>query len=195
MKIALMAGHAYESEGAEMCAGYYEGFGEHSLARYYLPAVRENLGALGHEVVLTHRMDAGGVSPSFSAKAANAAGVDIALEFHFNSATPSTQGCEVLYWGPSEQGRRFAELLSARLARVLGVPDRGAKAITSNADRGFSFFQKTKMPAFIVEPCFAGSNEDEARVFGAAIHEGWFQAHCARVIHETISDVYNRKEA
>ena len=55
MKIALMAGHAYESEGAEMCAGYYEGFGEHSLARHYLPGVRENLGAFGHEVVLTHR--------------------------------------------------------------------------------------------------------------------------------------------
>ncbi len=193
MKIALMAGHAVSSEGAEMCAGYYEGFGEHSLARHYLPGVRENLRRLGYEVVLTHREEAGGVSPSFSARAANAAGVDIALEWHFNSATPVAEGCEVLYWGPSEQGRRFAELLSARLACVLGVPNRGAKAIRSESDRGFSFFQKTRMPAFIVEPCFAGSNEKEARVFGAAIHEGWWQVHAARVIHETIADVYGKE--
>lgn len=185
-----MAGHARESEGAVVCAGYYEGFGEHALARHYLPAVRDGLASLGHEVILTHREEAGGVSPSFAAKAANAAGVGLAVEFHFNSATPAAKGCEVLYWGPSKQGQRFAELLSARLARVLGVPDRGAKAITSKADRGFSFFQQTRMPAFIVEPCFAGSNADEARVFGAAIHEGWFQVHAARAIHETISDVY-----
>lgn len=193
MKIALMAGHARESEGAVVCAGYYEDFGEHALARHYLPGVRDNMVALGHEVVLTHREEAGGVSPSFSAKAANAAGVDIALEWHFNSAGPEVEGCEVLYWGPSAKGKRFAELLSERLARVLGVRNRGAKAITSKSDRGFSFFQKTRMPAFIVEPCFAGSNEKEARVFGAAIHEGWWQVHAARVVHETIADVYGKE--
>lgn len=193
MKIALMAGHAVSSEGAAVCAGYYEDFGEHALARHYLPGVRDNMVALGHEVVLTHREEAGGVSPSFSAKAANAAGVDIALEWHFNSAGPEVEGCEVLYWGPSVKGKRFAALLSQRLARVLGVPNRGAKAINSPDDRGFNAFKKSRMPFFIVEPCFAGSNEKEARVFGAAIHEGWWQVHAARAIHETIADVYGKE--
>lgn len=190
MKVALMAGHAARSEGAVVCAGYYEGFGEHALARHYLPTMRDCLAALGHEVVLTHREDAGGVSPSFSAKAANAAGVELALEWHFNSASPATKGCEVLYWGPSAKGKAFAERLSQRLSSILGVPNRGAKAITSMSARGFSFFQKTRMPAFIIEPCFAGSNEDDARVFGTAIREGWFQVHAARAIHETVGDVY-----
>ena len=100
-----MAGHAARSEGAVVCAGYYEGFGEHALARHYLPTMRDCLAALGHEVVLTHREDAGGVSPSYSAKAANAAGVELALEWHFNSASPAVEGCEVL--GTVREGKGF----------------------------------------------------------------------------------------
>lgn len=192
MKVALLAGHARKAEGAVVCAGYYESFGEHALARHYLPALRDALNRLGHAAVLTNREEAGGVSPSYAAKAANATGAEIALEWHFNAGTSTARGCEVLYWGASAKGKEFAEKLSQRLATLLGVPNRGAKAISSEKDRGFSFFHRTKMPAFIVEPCFAGSNAEDARVFGMAIHEGWWQVHAARAVHETILDVYGR---
>lgn len=194
MRVALLPGHAARSEGAVVCAGYFEGFGEYALAAHYLPAVECCLGDLGHEVVLTRREAAGGVSPVFSARAANAAGADVALEWHFNSAGPGARGCEVLFWGASATGRRFAEGLSARIARILGVPDRGAKAVSRSGDRGFRAFRDSRMPFFMVEPCFAGCNAEEARVFGASIVHGVWPVKVARAVHEVIEEVYNGKD-
>ena len=192
MKVALLKGHARRSEGAVCCAGYFKDFGEYALAEYYLPGVADTLVTLGHDAVITCREENGGVSPMYAAGAANDTGAEIALEWHFNSATPAARGCEVLYWGPSRKGQQFAELLSARMAQLLGVPNRGAKAITSQADRGYNFFRYTRMPAFIVEPCFAGSNADDARVLGAMVMDGTWQVKVARALHETISDVYKK---
>lgn len=195
MKIALLPGHARKSEGAAVCAGHYQGFGEFALASHYLPPMRECLACLGHEAVITCRENAGGTTPSYSAKAANATGADIAIEWHFNSAGSDDKGCEVLYWGGSGKGARFAALLSARIARILGVPDRGAKPISDKTDRGYSAFHKSNMPFFMVEPCFAGSNEEEARLMGAAITERWFHRRVAHALHECLVEIYGKEVA
>ena len=194
MKIALLPGHARKSEGATVCAGYYESFGEFALASHYLPQVRECLECLGHDAVITCRENAGGTTPSYSAKAANATGANLALEWHFNSVDdPKTAGCEVLYWGRSEKSQLFAEKLSARMARILGVPNRGAKPVTDKEDRGYSAFHKSRMPFFMLEPCFAGSNDAEARAFGLAITERWFQRRVAHAVNECLNEVYGKE--
>ncbi len=192
MKIALMPGHARESEGAVACAGYFEGLGEHAVAEFYLPTLGACLVDMGYEVVQTEREDAGGTTPLYSAKAANNAGADLALEWHFNSAGSGVGGCEVLYWGGSVQGKEFATLLSARLAKILGVKNRGAKAVCDVADRGYYAFARSRMPFFMVEPCFAGSNADEARAFGEAILHGAWAEKVARAIHEIMEEVYKK---
>lgn len=186
-----MPGHAHKADGAVCCAGYYDGFGEYMLARQYLPALGDALTARGHTVKLTNREQAGGTTPSYSAKAANKVGGDIALEFHFNSASSDTTGCEVLYWHKSAKGKEFAEKLSARLAKLLGVRNRGAKPIGgSEDDRGYHAFRVSRMPFFMIEPCFAGSNPEEARIFGQLIREGAWQRHAAEAINLTIEEVY-----
>lgn len=191
MKIALLPGHARKKDGAVVCAGYYEGFGEFVLASHYLPALRDGLAERGHDVQITNRENAGGTTPSYSAKAANKTRADLALEFHFNSASSDTTGCEVLYWHKSAKGKEFAEKLSARLAKLLGVRNRGAKAIgESSEDRGYHAFRVSRMPFYMIEPCFAGSNPEEARIFGTLIREGAWQRHAAEAIHQTIEEVY-----
>lgn len=192
MKIAMLPGHARKKEGATVCAGYYEGFGEWALARTYLPAMATELRKLNFSVDITERADAGGTSPSYSAKAANATGADIALEWHFNSCE-GAEGCEVLYYAEVDNpiGREFAQVLSNRLALLLDVRDRGAKPIRSEADRGWMAFKKSKMPFFMVEPCFAGSNPGEARAFGTLIKNGTWQERVAKIVAETINEVYN----
>lgn len=190
MKIVLLPGHAKSREGAAVCAGSHVGVGEFALACQYLPQLGACLKEAGYEVVLTNRESAGGTSPVYSAKAANAASADVALEWHFNSAGAEVGGCEVLYWGGSRQGKEFATRLSARVAAILGVRDRGAKPVYGVADRGYYAFACSRMPFFMVEPCFAGSNAEEARLFGEAILNGGWAEKVARAVHESIVDVY-----
>lgn len=189
-KIALLPGHATAKEGSAVCAGKYKGWGEHKLALSYLPALAAELERLGYEVVITSRESAGGTSPSYSAIAANATGADIALEWHFNAATPTASGCEVMYWGKSATGRAFASQLSASLADILQVRNRGALAVPTPDNRGTEAFRRSRMPFFMIEPCFAGSNPDEAKKLCTAIAEGKWPITAAYAIHTAITTTY-----
>ncbi len=53
MRIALLPGHAQMIEGAEMCCGHFKGYGEWTLAAWYLPQVAQRLRELGYDVVQT----------------------------------------------------------------------------------------------------------------------------------------------
>lgn len=191
-KIALLSGHAEKSEGANVCAGYFHGWGEWKLSNYYLPEIAEYLCFNGFEVERTNRVKGGGTNPSHAGKAANATGADIALEWHFNSAGQA-RGCEVLYWGASEQGDQFAAKLSAKIAKILDVPNRGAKAVRTPKDRGYYAFKKSVMPFFIIEPCFAGSNELEADKFCRMIKYRDWMREAARAVVESIVEVYGKE--
>lgn len=190
-KIALLPGHSSRDGGAEVCAGLHKGKSEYLLAgAYYLPALADKLRALGYDTCITTRDVAGGTTPSYSAKAANATGADMALEFHFNAATATATGCEVLHWGGSSTGRAFAATLSASLAGIQGVRDRGPLGIHTAADRGYAAFAKSRMPFFMVEPCFAGSNPQEAEAFCRQIESGEWAEQAAAAIHAAICKIY-----
>lgn len=191
-KIALLPGHSSRDGGAVVCAGAYKVKGEFTLAgAYYLPALADKLRALGYDTVITTRDVAGGSTPSYSARAANATGADLALEFHFNAATPAACGCEVLHWGGSATGRAFAATLSASLAAILGVRDRGALAVPTPDNRGTEAFRLSRMPFFMVEPCFAGSNPQEAELFCRLIESGAWVEQAAAAIHAAICKTYS----
>ena len=117
----------------------------------------------------------------------------MALEFHFNSATPEVSGCEVLYWGPSAKGRWVAARISRAISRILGLKDRGAKPIWGPDDRGYHAFKRSEMPFFMIEPCFAESNEKDARVFCEAIDSGRWQAEMAAALVEILKKAYGKE--
>lgn len=198
-KIALLPGHAAAAEGSTVCAGKFQGWGEFKLASYYLTGLADELIRLGYDVEITTRERAGGVTPSFSAKAANATGADIALEFHFNSCGAAT-GSEVLYWGYNKgTGLAFASKLGSAIAETLGVHHRGALPCYEDdkkhpgercTDNGWAAFNNSRMPFFMVEPCFAGSNPDDAKKFCASIASGVFAMRAAYEIDRAINAIY-----
>ena len=194
--IAIMPGHAAKSEGATVCAGYFQGWGEFKLASFYLPELCKWLEENGFIIKETKRENKRGTTPSYSAKAANATNADIALEWHFNSAGATTDGCTVLYYAEFENptGRAFAEKLGERIAKILGVRHRGALPIKSADDRGWRAFKDSKMPFFMIEPCFAGSNPREAREFCSQIKYGDFAKKAAKAVAETITEVYGKED-
>lgn len=192
--VAMLPGHAAKREGAMCCAGYYQGWGEFKLASHYLPELCEWLEKEGFIVKQTNREKAGGVTPSYSAKAANTTKADIALEWHFNSAGMAT-GCTVLYYEGRENatGKEFAEKLGKRIADILGIRHRGALPVRSKVDRGWYAFKNSAMPFFMIEPCFAGSSPQEARIFGEKIQSKEFMKKAAKAVAETIKEVYGKE--
>lgn len=174
-----------------MCAGKYRGWGEHRFACSFLPRLAAELKALGYVVACTSREEAGGSTPSYSAKAANAAGVDIALEFHFNSGGGDATGAEVMYWGKSATGRQFATILGERIAAKLGVRHRGAKCVPTPENRGTEAFRRSRMPFFMVEFCFAGSNPDDAERLCRAVDAPDWEVWLAGAMDDAIKSTYD----
>jgi len=90
-------------------------------------------------------------------------GATIAIELHFNSAKPSANGHEFLYWESSKGGRKlakcFAESYQKNFPASTSRRDNGLFPIGKSA-RGSQFLRKTHCPALILEPFF-GSNKKE----------------------------------
>jgi len=90
-------------------------------------------------------------------------GVSVAVELHFNSASPSASGHEWLYWHSSVGGQKLANLFKDKME--LAYPDmksRGAKPRVPR-QRGSTFLRKTHCVAVLGEPFF-GSNLDDWRI-------------------------------
>jgi hypothetical protein len=93
--------------------------------------------------------------------AANASGADVFMAIHFNAGGGT--GSEVWHYPGDSWGAELASGISARLAGVLGLPDRGAKA----ADY-YYVLNGTDMTALIVEVCFVDRAEDADAWHGAS---------------------------
>jgi len=86
----------------------------------------------------------------------------IALELHFNSATPSANGHEWIYWHSSKAGKALAQAFQAQFNKDHpNIKSRGLKGITAQM-RGGCFLRFTHCPSLILEPFF-GSNESDCR--------------------------------
>jgi N-acetylmuramoyl-L-alanine amidase len=92
------------------------------------------------------------------------AGATLAIELHFNSATPQANGHEWLYWHSSEIGQKIAGKFEKEFSKEFpGIKSRGLKSITKK-DRGGKFLELTHCPAIILEPFFGSSVGDCARI-------------------------------
>jgi len=90
-------------------------------------------------------------------------GIDLAIELHFNAATESAAGCEMLYYQGSASGKKLASCLQKEVLNEYDTTDRGIKPL-KRFSRGGAFLVKTKCPAVICEPFF-GTNEREWEIF------------------------------
>lgn len=88
---------------------------------------------------------------------ANAYGGDLFVAWHFNAAskTSGKRGVEVWYYTGSKAGKSYAEKISKKLANLMGLPNRGAKATT-----GLYVLRHTKAPAILIEVCFVDAKGD-----------------------------------
>ena len=129
MKIAWSIGHYPAVKGA--WSGPLQEW-EHDIAREVVFSGIPLLGTLGYEVIFMPFC-----SLKEKIRAINKAGVDIAVESHFNSSTNVlANGCETLYFSlPFMGGKRFskkgkllAECIQKSTLRCLNrVPDRAVK--------------------------------------------------------------------
>ena len=93
------------------------------------------------------------------AQTLKADGVNLAIELHFNAASASASGCEMLYYHRSASGKRLAALLQREVLREYDIQDRGIKP-TKRFSRGGAFLVKTKCVAVLCEPFFGTNARD-----------------------------------
>lgn len=89
--------------------------------------------------------------------------VKAAIELHFNSASASAHGSEMLHWHRSSKGKELAECLQEVVVNEFKTRDRGIKPRTKQ-ERGSKFLRVTPCPSVIAEPFF-GSNMDDWNQF------------------------------
>jgi N-acetylmuramoyl-L-alanine amidase len=88
------------------------------------------------------------------------AGCNVAVELHFNSATPAAKGHEWLYWLTSKRGMALASCFRKAFRDAFPeIVDRGIKP-KGAGDRGAEFLRLTHCPSVIVEPFFGSSGWD-----------------------------------
>lgn len=100
----------------------------------------------------------------------------LAIELHFNSASPEANGHEWLYWHSSLIGEKVAGKFDAEFTKAFpGIKRRGLKAITKK-DRGGKFLELTHCPAIILEPFFGSSVQDCSKVTVEGLAEAYTRA-------------------
>lgn len=123
MHIALDAGHGQDSAtpGVYDPGANLQGYQEHKLAKELVDNIAADLAALGHKTYLPT-----GPYKSRDDKA-KAAGVDFYLSVHFNGGPGSGTEAFVNTSSSTPVARAFAEDASARMAKTMGIKDRGMK--------------------------------------------------------------------
>jgi len=89
---------------------------------------------------------------------------DIAIDIHFNAATKTATGTEVLIpFKSSEFERHLGNLLSYNIATVLGIRNRGLKTEADSA-RGRLIFMTPNCENILIEVCFI-TNENDMKAY------------------------------
>lgn len=160
--INISIGHSLKEQGATTKDGKTT---EYLFNFALAQLVRDELIKLGYRVVITNRLtDGGGTGMTADVKAINATDADISVELHCNAFNTNAQGCEMLYWCRSANGKRLAQCLQNKVVNVLGNANRGIKSINSKG-RGAKVLKETSMPMVISEPFFIDNPEDYHNAF------------------------------
>lgn len=152
MNICIDMGHTPTSPGA---SGYLDELREDRIIGGKLIAEMQRR---GHTVTDTTAPDWMGYPAEINNRVstANGSGAELFVSIHLNAGGGT--GPEVLYFAGDGYGLSTAQRISANLASVLGLPDRGAKARTNE----IGVIRDTYMTAVLVEVCFVDSAADKA---------------------------------
>ena len=153
-KISTNAGHTHRAPGA---SGYIDEVTEDRKVR---AAVEKYLRAAGWEVHDSTTEEAtSDADLAMICRKANGSGADYFMSIHFNSSRDHNGTGVEVYYSPTSKsawGKAMAAKISAALARLMGIRDRGAKAY------GYYVLQHTNMAAILVETCFVDNAADAA---------------------------------
>lgn len=170
MKYAIVAGHSSKIPGAFGC-----GYAEHEVARQMTAKVLEYMKLVGAEVVdCTDNVgkDKTAVWSNAVKNTNNAIGSNgLAISIHLNAAGGTATGTEVLHYNSAA----LAAKVSAAIAKVLGVRDRGPKD-----GKQIGYINSTKSEAILIELCFIDNPADMEKLMRN------FDA-VAKVIVETVT--------
>ncbi|MEH7460249.1 N-acetylmuramoyl-L-alanine amidase [Bacillus sp. JJ1127] len=150
MAYAGVAGHNAIVPGAYGC-----GYAEHTVARQMLAKVISYMNVVG-ETMHNCTDDVGKTAPSCWQNAASntnrAIGSNgLAVSIHLNAANSNATGTEVLHYNNPE----LAAKVSAKIAGVLGIKDRGPKD-----GKSIGYINSTKAEAILIELCFIDNPSD-----------------------------------
>lgn len=160
-KVALCVGHSRSGDSGAVATN---GLSEHKFNKARAVAVKSLLENKGIEAHVIDYYQGGGYSSAMQwlANHLRKKEYTLAVEFHFNSASPSAKGFEYLFWHKSKVGILVAkEFQKNHLNYFPDAYDRGIEPLGDEAhERGVLFTSLTHCPAVILEPFF-GSNKSE----------------------------------
>lgn len=87
------------------------------------------------------------------------------LELHYNAASPSAEGTEVLHYETSKGGAVHAKTLSKMISDNFGTRNRGAKPRSRSGRGGYALYAG-KPIALLLEPFFGSNKNDTLRFKG-----------------------------
>ena len=155
MKFTITAGHSNTDPGA-----VGNGFKEAELAAELRNIVALKLRALGHTVVTD---GTGTVNQPLTTAIALIRGSAVALEIHFNAATPTAKGVETI---ALPKDKALAQKLSQAIAAVLETPVRGDKGFIDQTKSARGKLGYINAGGLIIETCFI-SNPGEMAIYQA----------------------------
>lgn len=168
-RFALCVGH---SRRGDRGAVNTKGVSEHAFNLPLAERVCELLEAAGHTCKIFSSYDADSYESAMRwvAKEVGAWRADAAVELHFNSASPSAEGYEYLFWRSSQRAEKLAQCFAVTHKKAFPqCKFRGLKPC-DNLSRGAGFLRRTPCPAVILEPFF-GSNARETELYGCSLEQ------------------------
>lgn len=166
--VAIIVGHNKSAQGATN----YLGESEYAFNSRIARKVCERLAGLGVNAAVIFR-PTGGYSYQCSevAKQVKMLKSTFAIELHFNDASASAKGCEVLIRETaSPSDNHFADHLTDLLDSRLGINQRGDDGVKTiySGHNGYGMLEalgKVGAISCIVEPCFAKNRAQSKAVF------------------------------
>ncbi len=165
MKIALTVGHSILKSGSYTSADgkKYGGCNEYKWCKAFSKQVKNALEANGHKVTRIvcpeKKFTSWTQERTYKLNIINKEDYDLVIELHLNAASPSAQGCEVLY--KSTTGKKYAAQVQKQLASIF--KDRGINKRTD-----LYILNGTKPPAILLETFFCTSKSDYKKARGLA---------------------------
>lgn len=150
-KIVVNIGHGHIDRGAISVGNESEWTYNSKVSDKLVPKLKK----AGYHVDVVSQTTSYSALPSMI----NAKDPDIILSLHFNAASASAHGTEMLHHEGSHNGERLAKNLQKEVLKALGTRDRGVKGRVKG-DRGSSLLRNTAAPAVILEPFFGTNTSD-----------------------------------